>query len=285
MSLTSGFIASAPAKPKKRLYSLLDNANFTSPRLQVTSLHENPNLAMLRNHFRGMGITTPIQGTHNLQWMTLSDGNYTISAILSPDLKHLVRSGQLKTNSIIELDGYVLQDNSDEAPKGRTTLVQVGAMTVVFSDFPGQMGTPKDIFDAASDGPRQYIHIPTNALLEVTAKCFEQINKGKARQVFTAAANRIRVQVTEISKISARNWHLALFDGWTYFNASLSTDVDLVSMGMTGLMTNNASAVMEGEEMLKVGDVISIPQYLIMGSEREGTKCMCLYNLSIYRHA
>jgi hypothetical protein len=158
-------------------------------------------------------------------------------------------------------------------------------MTVVFSDFPGQMGTPKDIFDAASDGPRQYIHIPTNALLEVTPKCFEQINKGKARQVFTAAANRIRVQVTEISKISARNWHLALFDGWTYFNASLSTDVDLVSMGMTGLMTNNASAVMEGEEMLKVGDVISIPQYLIMGTEREGTKCMCLYNLSIYHHA
>ena len=172
MSLTSGFIASAPAKPKNCLYSLLDNANFTPPRLQVTSLHENPNVAMLRNHFRGMGITTPIEGTQNLQWFTLSDGNYTISAILSPDLKHLVRSGQLKINSIVELDGYVLQDNLDEAPKGRTTLVQVGAMTVVFSDFPGQMGKPKDIFDAARDGPRQYTNIPTNALLEVTPKCF-----------------------------------------------------------------------------------------------------------------
>jgi hypothetical protein len=232
-----------------------------------------------------MGITTPIEGTQNLQWLTLSDGNYTISAILSPDVKHLVRSGQLKINSIVELDGYVLQDNPDETPKGRTTLVQVGAMTVVFSDFPGQMGKPKDIFDAARDGPRQYTNIPTNALLEVTPKCFEQIDKGKARQVFTAA-NRIRVQVTEISKISATNWHLVLFDGWTYFNASMSTEVDLVNMGMTGLMKNNASAVMtEGDEMLKVGDVISIPQYLIMGNEREGTKCMCLYNLNIYHHA
>ena len=158
-------------------------------------------------------------------------------------------------------------------------------MTVVFSDFPGQMGEPKDIFDAARDGPRRYTNIPTNALLEVTPKCFEQVGKGEERQVFTAW-NRIRVQVTEISKIDASSWHLVLFDGWTYFNASMSTKLDMVSMGMTGLLKNNASDVMtEGEEMLKVGDVISIPQYLIMGDEGEGTKCMCLYNLSIYHHA
>jgi len=95
-------------------------------RLQITSLHETPSLESLRNQLRKSGFPQdiPVVGSHGVQWLTLSDGNYSISAVLSPDIQPLVRSGQLKTISIVELDAYVVLDNTTEAPQARTALIK-----------------------------------------------------------------------------------------------------------------------------------------------------------------
>src|SRR5271169_4722747 len=178
MSLTSGFIASLPTKTKLQLYSDADD-DYTSPRLQVTSLHENPGVSQIKELLKDLP-DVPVKSTHGLQWLTVSDGNYSISAVLNPDLKPLVESGHLKKNSIIEVDGYVLEDNPTEAAKGRTCLLSVGAITITHPDFPDLIGEPKDIFDATRAGPVDHVKVPEHPLLHLTPRSVEAIEKGTA---------------------------------------------------------------------------------------------------------
>jgi len=65
------------------------------------------------------GVDVPVVSLQGIQWMTVSDGNYTISATLNPDLKHVVESGLLRENSIFEINGYTIEDNQDETYAGR----------------------------------------------------------------------------------------------------------------------------------------------------------------------
>ena len=92
MSLTSRFIMNLLSQQKHHLYSLLD-PNFKPPRVQVTSLHSNPNMMRFQEVLKSNGVDVPVVSLQGIQWMTVSDGNYTISATLNPDLKHVVESG------------------------------------------------------------------------------------------------------------------------------------------------------------------------------------------------
>lgn len=225
----------------------------------------------------------PIVGSHGVIWLTLSDGNYTISAVLFDELNHLVHEGKLKISSIIELDMYTVTDNMYEVTQGRTCLINAGAMKILFSDFPERLGDPKDIFDAAEDGPRSYANAPTHPLLELSLNCLETVAKGSSGQVFKAL-QWIKVQVTGISKIDAKAWHLELFDGQGRFKAVMSQGVEMEDLGIQGHLKNNVADIMtDGSEGLKVGDTISIPEYFILENGRD--KLMGLYNIRIFRHA
>src|SRR5271156_5005754 len=136
MSLTTGFISSLLSKEKKRVYSIND-PDYKPPQLQVVSLRVNPNILRIQELYRANGVdNVPVVSTHGIQWMTVSDGNYSISATLNPDLKYLVDQGTLKTNSVFELNGYFVQENIDEAHTGRELLLQVGHITFAFPKFP-----------------------------------------------------------------------------------------------------------------------------------------------------
>ena len=73
MSLTSYFIASLLSQEKHHLYSLLD-PNFKPPRVQVTSLHSNPNMMRFQEILKNSGVNVPVVSLQGVQWMTVSDG-------------------------------------------------------------------------------------------------------------------------------------------------------------------------------------------------------------------
>lgn len=114
----------------------------------------------------------------------------------------------------------------------------------------------------------------------MTPKCFDEVEQVVEGNVYTALRS-MRVQVTEISKRDANVWPIVLFDGERRFKAAMCKELDAAGVsGIAVIMKNNLSELMEkGNEMLKVGDAISIPQYLILGEGDD--KAMVLYNLSV----
>ena len=280
MSLTPHFIASLLSQQKNHLYSILD-PNFKPPRVQVTSLHSNPNMMRFQKMLEGTGIDVPVVSLQGIQWMTVSDGNYSISASLNPDLEHLVKSGFVKKNTVLEINGYNIGDNKDEAFAGRNLLLYVGAITCIFPNFPEQIGEPKDIFDALKDGPLQYSNIPTHPILHLTPRAFDGIFAAnpKSRQVFTVRTPLI-VQVTTIGKLNRDIWFVQLYDGGRECMAALWTMIDLEKVGITGHLRNNLLGVMTDDHgALQVGDIISFSQLCMLGEAN--AMMMCLFNINI----
>lgn len=284
MSLTSHFIVNLLSQQKHHLYSLHD-PNFKPPRVQVTSLHSNPNMMRFQEMLRGNGVDVPVFSLQGIQWMTVSDGNYTISATLNPDLKHIVESGFLRENSIFEINGYTIEDNQYETYTGRNVILCVGAITCVFSEFPERIGEPKDIFDAMKDGPVQYSNIPTHPILRLSPRTIDGIlsAKPKARQVFSSLTP-LRMQVTKIGKFNADVWFVILFDGGKKCIAVLWTMLQLEKMGITGHLRNNLLEVMtNNHNELQEGDIISFSQLCMLGED--DAMVMCLFNISIEHRA
>ena len=115
------------------------------------------------------GVDVPVFSLQGIQWMTISDGNDSISTILNPDLKHLIESaGVMRKNTVFEINGYTIQENVDEAYAGQTLQLDVGAITIIFSKFPDCIGDPKDIFDAMKNGHVQYTNVPIHPILMLT---------------------------------------------------------------------------------------------------------------------
>ena len=231
------------------------------------------------------GVDVPVVSLQGIQWMTVSDGNYTISATLNPDLKHVVESGLLRENSIFEINGYTIEDNQDETYAGRHLMLCVGAITCVFPKFPERIGEPKDIFDALKDGPVQYSNIPTHPVLRLTPRAIDGIfsAKPKARQVFSSLSP-LTVQVTKIGKLNADVWFVVLFDGGKECMAVLWTMLHLEKVGITGHLRNNLLEVMtDNRDGLQEGDIISFSQLCMLGEV--DAMVMCLFNISIEHRA
>src|ERR1700733_5631248 len=99
MSLTEGFIAALPSKPKRQVFGIGVTPGYISPRLQVTSLHENPAITQLKSLLGGT-VDVPMVGTQRIKWLTISDGIHSIPAVLDLRFNKLVEKGQLKKNSM-----------------------------------------------------------------------------------------------------------------------------------------------------------------------------------------
>lgn len=287
MYLTTGFVAGLLSKETSRVYGLLDGPSYIPPRLQVTSLHSNPNMMRFRNILRGSGINVPVISLQDVQWMTVSDGNYSISATLNSDLKHLVETGWLRENTVFELNGYSIEKNIDEAYAGRELVLFVGHITCVFPNFPEQIGDPKDIFDAARDGPiaRHDPRLSAHPLLALTSRAIQGIFEGKpkARQIFRSMTP-LNVQVTKIGKLNANLWFVTLFDGYRRCMGFLWTELEPEKYGVKGHLRNNVSEIMtDGSNALKEGDVISFTEVAFFGEEP--ALFPCLYHIDIEHRA
>jgi hypothetical protein len=215
--------------------------------------------------------------------MTISDGNYSISATLNPDLKHSVESGVLGKNTVFEINGYTIHQNVDETYAGRMLRLDVGAITVVFSKFPDSIGDPQDIFDAMKNGPIQYISVPKHPALMLTPRALDALACAKPMQIFKSG-NPFNLEVTQLSKLNAEVWFVVLFDGWTHQMAVLWKMLDLERMGIKDHLANNLSAVMTYDgNGLKKGDIIEITQFCMLGED--DAMIMGLWNVRIIYHA
>jgi hypothetical protein len=274
MSLATGFIASLLTKPKNRIYHAKQRG-YETPCLQITSFHENPLITAMKQD----GL--PVELVNGSQWMTLSDGQHSISAVLFSDLRPLVDSGCVIENSVIDLLAYQIDDNHSEAPEGRMVKLFVDAFAIFRTDFPGRIGEPKDVFDVGGEAP----NAPPTTVPELllTPRSIEVIESGKSGRIFTVP-NRMRLQVTSITKLTNDVWHLTVFDGEKSCKADMHRNVEFEEYCLQGLLKNNLSAIMtDTENGLKVNDVISIPQFGIVGEGE--AKSMVLHNLTIVHRA
>ena len=175
-------------------------------------------------------------------------------------LRHLTptSSTSLKAeNTVFEINGYAIEDNQDKAYAGRNLMLNVGAITCIFPNFPEHIGQPKDIFDALNDGPVQYSNIPTHPLLRLTPRVIDGIftAKPKARQVFSSLVP-LTVQVTRIAKLNADVWFVVVFDGAKECMAVLWTMLHLEKMGIERHLKNNLLEMMtDNRDALQEGDV------------------------------
>jgi hypothetical protein len=281
MSLAPDFIPSIPTKAKGHIYSLSE-PGYLSPRLQITSIHENPIVSRLKAQPELPNV--PVIGTHGVKWMTVSDGKHCTSAILDLELNHLVDNGQLKENSIIDIDAYAVDDNIYEAANGRTKLLCIGLLTVFLANFPCRLGNPKDVFDfppKSTDGKgRAGISHP---LLLLSPRAISSIETGTSGNVYTAMKT-INLQVTSLEKYNDDIWDLQVFDGEKSFDAAMKRTLELDKLGVHGQLENNVATIMtDSAQGLKVNDIISVPQYIIMAAGEK--KKMVLYNCTIVHHA
>jgi Replication factor-A protein 1, N-terminal domain len=287
MSLTAGFIATLPSKPKKQQYHLAQ-PGYEPPRLQIIALIENPGLAKFKKSLPvDFPSDIPITTTHGLQWMIVSDGKHSITAILNSELNPFVEKGQLKENSVIDLVAYVVGENKEEESLGRTAILHVGYVEVFRSDFPGRIGEPMDIFDSLKlerENPQSTSSSSssTHPQLLLSTTSIKEIAAGIPGSVYTAH-DKLNLQVTSIQKIDRDTWHLTVTDGVGSMPAAMSRMLDMSIVGM-GTLANNLPNIMKNSSGgLKVNDIISIPQYIMMANGSE--KTMILYNVSIVHHA
>jgi Replication factor-A protein 1, N-terminal domain len=275
MSLTTDFIPNLPSKEKGRIYATSDSV-YVVPRLQILAIHENPDATALKKSLDQVLQGIPASQGRGLKFMTVSDGIHSISAALSLDLNPLVDNGTLRENSIIDLDAWVIDDDEDSPDKNKLLLC-LGYLRVFISEFPEKIGNPKDIFEVAPTKKVESNY--THPLLNLTPHAIDAIESGTGGNVYTAA-KPLSLQVNSIVKNNPDLWDFKVFDGLKTFGAVMKTSVDLDKLGVEKKFENNVKEIMKE---LKDGDIISVPQYLILAAG--DAKKMVVYNCSILHHA
>jgi hypothetical protein len=278
MSLTQDFISSIPSKVQGRIY-LASQPGYKIPRLQIISFHDNPAITKLRATIPGL----PCIINNGLQWMTVSDGQYSITACLNPERQYMYETRQIKENSIIYLTGYGTEPNNEEAIEGRPIRLVVGAFEVERSNFPERIGNPVDLYDAttkigvvAKADPALAYH----ALLDLTPRAVERIQSAENCQI-CVVPGLLRLQVTSIKKADSTCWHLILSDGIDAVRGSMSHLLELADLGVAGRQKNNLAAIMiNTAKGLKVNDVISFSEYMVLDDDSK-KKMAILYNCDV----
>jgi hypothetical protein len=224
---------------------------------------------------------------NGLQWMTVSDGQYSIAACLNPELKYMYETRQIQENSIIYLTGYGTEPNTEEAIDGRPIRLIIGAFTVERSSFPEQIGNPVDLFDATTKIGVVAKADPTlayHALLDLTPRAIQAIQRTENGNVYKTTG-LFRLQVTSIKKKYDTCWHITLSDGIDSVSGSMSHLLELADLGVAGHQKNNLAAVMNNTAKgLKVRDVISFSEFMVLDYDSM-TKMVILYNCDIVYRA
>jgi Replication factor-A protein 1, N-terminal domain len=236
--------------------------------LQITFI-ERPGVTALKS----AGLPAKDDGT--MKWMTMSDGERSITAILHDSLHHLVTNGQLKNNSIICVEGYFVDVNLEETLKGRRILVHVMDLTVIQTDVADCIGEPVNLFDAGVDPllwsvPQLFVTPGSLQLLELG------ISPG-----ICSSIPAINLLVTSASKVN-ECWRLVVSDGKISLDAYISLEVieRLQESGREGILGKDAvSAVLaNGEDALKENDLINVSQ--CMGAKIGGKNSVVILNFS-----
>lgn len=284
MSLTCGFVNDLRSKPLERVIGpqLSDVSNFVAPRIQIISLDEHPSISALRE--LGLPPSINLFGTHGLQWLTISDGNHSIQAVLENELKPLVTKGSIKANTVVDIIGYVIlkDPNTPSLP----FVVNIGLLDIFQTDFPDRIGNPQNIFEAAENVRRVTLNptLSKHPLLHLTRGVVDSIRSGDRGCVYLAKKD-INLKAQFIHKVQPGVWHMILTDGVKTVKgvASKNLEWDKMGAGENKFKANLSEWMTESEGGLKVGDIISVPEYMTL--EEDKKKVMLLNHVVILHRA
>jgi len=284
MSLTCGFINDLRSKPAGRLIGphFPDPNNFVPPRVQIISLDEDPSISAL-----GRELSPPpsihLFGTHGPQWLTISDGNHSIQALvdLCDELKHLVGKGPIKANTVVDIICYVLVQ--DPRSPSLPFVVNIGFLDILQSDFPDLIGHPQNIFKATENTRRVALNatLSMHPLLHLRSGTVDEIQTGVKGNIYLAQ-KEINLKIQFIHrKIQPDVWHMILTDGVKTVKGVAYKDLDLdrAVARMIKFKPNIAKLATDSEGEFKVGDIISVPEYIAM--EEGNKKVMLLHHVVV----